>query len=94
MDEVEGVIIHDGQGKPHPREIRVTLNGHPVVLSDRRLTGHEIKQAAIAQHVPIQPDFVLFVVRPNDKLKAVGDDEEITLHEGAELRAVAPDDNS
>jgi len=92
MDSV--VDTQHGEAKDKSYEIRVTVNGRPVILSDKKLTGTAIKQAAIAQGVPIQPDFVLFEVKPGGKLKPIGDQEEVTLHEGAVLRAVAPDDNS
>jgi len=84
---------HD-KAKDKSHEIQVTVNGRAVLLSEKKLTGIEIKQAAIAQGVSIQPDFVLYEVKPGGKLKPIGDQEEVTLHDGVILRAVAPDDNS
>ena len=76
------------------RDITVTVNGHPVTFSDHKATGAEIKAAAIAQGVPIEPDFALFEVKGPGHLKQVGDTETITLHQGQSFRALAPDDNS
>ncbi len=77
-----------------PRTITVTVNNHPVRLTERKLTGAEIKAAAIVQGVKIQQDFVLFEVKPGDRLKQIGDDERVTLQDEDKLQAVAPDDNS
>jgi hypothetical protein len=80
------------QKKVHP--VTVTVNGHEVMFADHRVMGRQIKQTAIEQGVPIQLDFVLFEVNPGGKLKQIGDDDTVTLRQGEELRAVAPDDNS
>lgn len=77
-----------------PKMITVTVNERPVNFSQHKVTGLEIKQAAIKQGVAIQEDFVLFEVKGNSPLKQIGDCETITLHEGQKFRATAPDDNS
>ncbi len=74
--------------------IEVTINKRAVVLDDSKVTGAEIKAAAIAQGVPIQADFVLFEVKGGRHLKQVGDQDRVTLQNGDQLQAVAPDDNS
>ena len=76
------------------RSITVTVNEKPVVFQQHRVTGVEIKTTAIAQGVSIQQDFVLFEVKGAGHLKQISDDEVVTLHEHAQFRAVAPDDNS
>ncbi|MEI2579975.1 multiubiquitin domain-containing protein [Scytonema sp. PRP1] len=77
-----------------PKMITVTVNERPVTFSEHKATGLEIKQTAIKQSVAIQEDFVLFEVKGNSSLKQIGDCETVTLHEGQQFRATAPDDNS
>lgn len=80
--------------KARDRTVTVTVNDRPVVLEDRRLTGAEIKAAAIAAGVPIQHDFVLSEVRPNGKQRTVADDEAIKVKDGDAFWAIPGDDNS
>ncbi len=79
-------------GDTHP--ITVLVNEREVRFERRRVTGLEIKQAAISQHVPIQLDFVLFEVNHGGHLRQIGDTEIVTLNPGHVFRAVTPDDNS
>ncbi|RKN38661.1 multiubiquitin domain-containing protein [Micromonospora endolithica] len=76
-----------------PRTITVSVNNQQVELPERRLTGLDIKQAAIAQGVHIQPNFQLSVKRGN-RYEVIGDDDTVTVHPRQEFLAVAPDDNS
>ncbi|MCZ7570769.1 MAG: multiubiquitin domain-containing protein [Ardenticatenaceae bacterium] len=82
----------DGAAQTKP--VTITINGRSVTMPDHKATGAEIKAAAIAQGVPIQPDFSLFEVKGQGQLKPVGDADTVTLHDKSEFRAVAPDDNS
>jgi len=75
------------------RPVTVTVNGQPVTLPDREVTGLEVKQAAIAQGLPIGPEFQLSVKRGN-RYQVVDDTDTIKVHQGQEFLAVAPDDNS
>lgn len=77
-----------------PKSATIKVNDKPVVLDDRHTTGAEIKSAAIAAAVPIQPDFVLSEVLPNGKQKIVPDDKQITVKDGDEFWAIPGDDNS
>ncbi len=77
-----------------PKTITVTVNERPIAFTKHKVTGLEIKQAAIKQGAAIQEDFVLFEVKCDSPLKQIGDCETITLHEGQKFRATAPDDNS
>jgi hypothetical protein len=81
-------------GKPDTGEIRVTVNGQFVVLTSRRVTGLQVKEAAIAAGVPIQLEFVLSEVRPSGEQKIIPDDREITVKSGDEFWAIPGDDNS
>lgn len=73
--------------------VAITVNGTKVDVP-RRVTGAEIKQAAIAAGVPIQPDFVLSVELGGGRTKIIQNDETVQVHEGERFVAVAPDDNS
>lgn len=76
------------------RSVRITVNGQFVVLPGHKATGAQIKAAAIAARVPIQPDFVLSEVRPNGEQRIIPDDREISLKDGDEFWAIPGDDNS
>lgn len=67
---------------------------HKVRLPRHIITGAAIKQAAIEQGVPIQPDFLLTLERAGGREKQVGDDEKIVTVDGMKFTAIAGDDNS
>ena len=77
----------------HTKLVQIRVNDMPVTVP-HHVTGLQIKEAAIAAHVPIQLDFVLSLELGHGKTKIVTDNESITVHEGSEFVAVAPDDNS
>lgn len=83
-----------GGGNDKPKKVTVEINGNPVVLDEKVMTGMEIKQAAIAQGVQIQPDFVLQLQRPNGEYDPIGDNQEVRVHKGLDFTCIAPDDNS
>jgi hypothetical protein len=78
-------------GKPL---VTVTVNGHPVELEGPKATGLQIKEAAIAQGVPIELDFLLKLIKPNGDRQIVGDDDTVTINKNSVFRANAGDDNS
>jgi hypothetical protein len=84
--------VPDQHGRP-PTRVAVTVNGDPVILPERRMTGAEIKAAAVEQGADLQLDFQLSVKR-GDHYAVVDDGEVITVHEGEEFIAVATDENS
>ena len=86
--------LHTVEQADAVRSITIAVNAQPVVFHQHQATGADIKAIAIVQGVAIQQDFVLFEVQGHGHLKPVGDEEVITLHEHAQFRAVAPDDNS
>lgn len=81
----------------HPKgcvhAVTILVNRNEVEMATTKATGLEIKQAAIAQGVRIQPEFALFKV-VDGKQTPVGDAEKIKLRDGDDFRAIAPDDNS
>ena len=76
------------------KTVTVLVNEKPVEFQQKKATGTEIKAAAIAQGVAIQPDFSLFIEKGPKKLDQVGDAQEVTLNDHDKFVAVAPDDNS
>lgn len=83
------------QATPARRKtIEIQVNKRQVEVDDRRMTGLEIKQAAIAQDVPIRLDFLLSHHRPNGDVEIIGDTDEVQVRQGAKFTAVAGDDNS
>lgn len=95
--ESDGQQVHagsDGHGDDHNRKIRILVNEKPVALDDNNQTGLSIKQAAIAQGVNIQLDFVLSIERGGGKTELIGDNDRITVRPGARFLAIPNDDNS
>jgi hypothetical protein len=78
----------------HPHPVTVTVNERPVALPTDHVTGLEIKQAAIAQSVPIQLDFVLSEELGDKHTRIVGDNDRVTVNDRSRFLAIAPDDNS
>jgi hypothetical protein len=73
----------DGQGKPDGT-ITVTVNGSPVVLSERSLSGASLKLKA-----DIPADYELYVVH-GSSTKPIADGDTIHVHEGSAFRAIPP----
>lgn len=78
----------------HDRTVTVTVNNRAVELDRHRVTGLEIKQAAIAQGVRIQLDFQLAEIRPNGEHQIIGDSDVVTVTRQSKFVATAADDNS
>lgn len=91
---MEQAIEHQQDQRKHTHPVEVTVNERSVKLPDRTATGLEIKQAAIAQGVPIQLDFVLQQELPNGQHKVIGDQDVVKLHPHDRFTAIADDDNS
>lgn len=81
-------------GKGNDRTIEVLVNEKPVILEERAQTGVSIKQAAIAQGVSIQLDFVLSIERGGGKTELIGDNDHIKVHPHDRFLAIPNDDNS
>lgn len=77
----------------HPVRIHVTVNTHSVILTERRMTGLQVKQAAIAQGAELEVDFQLSV-KHGHRFEVVGDTDPVTIREDQEFIAVDTDDNS
>ena len=82
-----------GHGKDgHPVEI--TVNERPVILPDKDTTGLGIKNAAIAQGVPIKADFILQQELSNGGSRVIGDNDPVKVHKHERFTAIDRDDNS
>lgn len=77
----------------HPETV-VSVNEQPVRLDGKSATGAQIKAAAIAQGVLIQPNFVLQEELPNGTSRVIGDSDEVHLRAHLRFTAIQPDDNS
>jgi len=78
----------------HGERVTVTVNNHPVALASRRVSGLEIKQAAVDQHVPIQVDFVLSEELGDHRTKIIGNNDIVSVTDHSRFVAIPPDDNS
>lgn len=77
------------------RQVVIIVNTkYRVTVAAGRHTGLEIKQAAIAQGVPIQLDFLLSLERPGHPSQMIGDHDEVDVREHMAFTAIADDDNS
>jgi Multiubiquitin len=75
--------------------VTVHVNTKPVTLDSHRVTGLEIKQAAIAQDVQIEEDFHLVLeATPGKPAREIGDGETITITDKSEFTANDGDDDS
>lgn len=84
-----------GQAAPATHTVTITVNDKPVNVQGPRVTGLQIKQAAIDQGVPnIQLNFVLMEQVGPHKTKVIGDNETITVNPHSKFVAIANDDNS
>jgi hypothetical protein len=76
------------------RLVDISVNTRPVRIEGPTATGLQIKQAAIAQGVPIQVSFQLSEKLGDHRTRIVGDTDVVAVHEHAAFVAVAEDDNS
>lgn len=75
--------------------VTVTVNNQPVTLPSHRVTGLQIKQAAIAQGVQIEEDFLLTLEAHGGRpARTIGDDDTITVTRHSVFTANDGDDDS
>jgi hypothetical protein len=78
---------------PH-HVVEIKVNNNPVRIDGPKATGLQIKEAAIAQGVPIQVTFQLSEKLEDHKTKIIGDTDVVDVRNGLTFVAVADDDNS
>lgn len=74
--------------------VTIHVNNQPVKIDGPRVTGLQIKEAAIAQGVAIGLDFVLSENRPNGRPEIVGNDDVVTVNKNSRFTATDDDDDS
>ena len=79
---------------PPVHKVQITVNERPVTVAGPHATGLAIKEAAIAQGLPIKLDFVLSQEFPGRKTKLIRDDEVVTVTPESRFSAIPNDDNS
>ena len=90
MSETSSVPAEEARGT-----VTVTVNRKPVTLEKHRVTGMEIKEAAIAQGIEIELDFLLTLeASEGHPARVIADDEEITITKHSVFRANDGDDDS
>lgn len=85
---------HDGDDHDRDKTIVIFVNEKTVTVAKERMTGLAIKQAAIAQGVQIQADFVLSIERGGGRTELIGDTETVKVKKGDRFLAIPNDDNS
>jgi len=76
-------------------DVTVKVNTKPVTLPAHRVTGLQVKEAAIEQGVDIQLDFLLTLeAHAGQPARTVDDDETITVTKHSEFSANDGDDDS
>ncbi|MER9240668.1 multiubiquitin domain-containing protein [Mesorhizobium sp. M0633] len=74
--------------------VEISVNTKRVVMERGEHTGLDIKQAAIAQGVNIQLDFVLSLEKRHGETQIIGDNDPVKVKKGQKYVAIADDDNS
>lgn len=83
-----------GKNDDRVKVIHIVVNEKPVEVRGKDQTGLSVKQAAIAQGVQIQLDFVLSIERGGGKTDLIGDEEPVKVKDGDRFLAIPNDDNS
>ena len=72
----------------------ITVNRKEVKVDGPRVSGLEIKRAAIEEGLAIELDFQLAMETPDGKQRIIGDSEVVEVTDKAVFFATAGDDNS
>ena len=83
-----------GRGEGQGHVVSILVNDQPVHVDGPKVTGLQIKEAAIRAGVQIDLGFQLIEELPDDRTRVVGDEDIIEVHAGNRFLALAPDDNS
>jgi hypothetical protein len=77
------------------KPVTVEVNRKEVTLPKKKVTGLEVKEAAIAQGVKVQLDFILVREPEHDRpAEQIDDDEEIKVDKKTAFSCNDGDDNS
>ncbi|HEY2357772.1 MAG TPA: multiubiquitin domain-containing protein [Phenylobacterium sp.] len=83
-----------GHDVPPGQRITVHVNEQSVKLVGHVQTGLQIKQAAVAQGVKIELDFVLSEELSHDRTRIVVDDQKVAVTDKSRFDATPNDDQS
>ena len=72
----------------------ILVNNNSVKVEGPKVTGLEIKKAAIDQGVTIKADFQLTQMLANGERQVIGNDDTVTINKNSKFTAVSSDDNS
>ncbi|MEU1917245.1 multiubiquitin domain-containing protein [Streptomyces massasporeus] len=84
----------DAQSPGKGHSVTITVNNKAVEVIGPRVTGFQIKEAAIAQGVQIEVDFQLSQELPSGETRIIGDADVVAVNKNSVFTAVAGDDNS
>jgi ADP-glucose pyrophosphorylase len=76
------------------QKVTIHVNEKPVKLIGHIQTGLQIKQAAIAQGVKIELDFVLSEELSHDRTRIIADDQRVAVTNKSRFDAIPNDDQS
>lgn len=94
MSQVPTLDAVDPASRRHEHVVTVHVNERPVHLPGHEVTGLEVKQAAIAQGVPIQLDFILVEELEHGRTRVIGDADPVHVTHHTRFLANDGDDNS
>ena len=83
-----------GHHHPIPEIVEFHVNEKPVRMEGHLHDGLQIKEAAKAQGVKIELDFLLYLLRHHQPNQLIPDGEEVHLTHESRFHAIADDDNS
>lgn len=85
----------NSEKRPDGKSVTVKVNTKAVDLPDNSVTGLQVKEAAIAQGVEIQLDFLLTLeARDGHPAETIDDDEVVKVNKQSEFTANDVDDDS
>lgn len=82
------------QEQDQGHQVTITVNNKPVTVAGPKVTGLQIKEAAIADGLQIELDFLLSEELPSGEARIVGDTDVVAVNKNSKFTAVAGDDNS
>jgi hypothetical protein len=89
------VAPDDAAAEQRRQTVAVTVNNKAVTLPRHRVTGLEIKEAAIAQGVEIKLDFILTLeAHDGESARTIDDDKVVTVTRESVFTANDGDDDS
>jgi Multiubiquitin len=84
----------DHHREPPSQAVTVHVNDRAVRLPRKTVTGLEVKEAAVAQDVPIELDFILVQELGGDRTKTIGNTDTVHVTDHTQFLANSGDDNS